>query len=120
MPKDSQVALPNSQSAGDELRQFVERVEHIEAEQADLAEQKKEVMQELKGRGYETKMVRKLIAERKRDPDDVAEEIAVMEMYREALGMSTSLRNTANTGYDPDVDEDEDEDDDSDAEGGMV
>jgi uncharacterized protein (UPF0335 family) len=117
MPKDSTVALPNSQSAGEELKQFVERLEHVEAEQADLAEQKKEIMAELKGRGYDTKMVRKLIAERKRDPDDVAEEIAVLEMYREALGMSTSLRNTGNMGYDPDVDEDDDSTEDGE---GMV
>jgi uncharacterized protein (UPF0335 family) len=102
MPKDSTVALPNSQSAGEELKQFVERLEHVEAEQADLAE---------------PKMVRKLIAERKRDPDDVAEEIAVLEMYREALGMSTSLRNTGNMGYDPDVDEDDDSTEDGE---GMV
>lgn len=70
-----------------ELRQFIERVERLEAEKKDLAEQIKEVMAEAKGRGYDTKVMRKLIALRKRDKDDIAEEEAVLDMYKEALGM---------------------------------
>ena len=38
-------------------------------------------------RGYDTKVLRKVIALRKREPDDIAEEEAVLEMYKEALGM---------------------------------
>jgi len=71
-----------------ELRQFVERVERLDAEKKDLAEQQKEVMAEAKARGYDTKVLRKVIALRKRDKDDIAEEEAVLEMYKEALGMS--------------------------------
>lgn len=70
-----------------ELRQFVERVERLDAEKKDLAEQQKEVMAEAKGRGYDTKILRKIIALRKRDTDDLAEEEAVFDMYKEALGM---------------------------------
>jgi uncharacterized protein (UPF0335 family) len=70
-----------------ELRQFVERIERLDAEKKDLAEQQKEVMAEAKSRGYDTKVLRKVIALRKRDKDDIAEEEAVMEMYKEALGM---------------------------------
>ena len=70
-----------------ELRQFVERLERLDAEKKDLAEQMKEVMGEAKGRGYDTKVIRKLVALRKRDKDDIAEEEAVLEMYKEALGM---------------------------------
>ena len=72
----------------DELRQFIERIEQLDAEKADLAEQAKEVMAEAKGRGYDTKILRKVIALRKRDKDDIAEEEAVLEMYKAALGMS--------------------------------
>ncbi|MAB17754.1 MAG: hypothetical protein CMN07_11495, partial [Roseobacter sp.] len=43
---------------------------------------------EAKSRGYETKVLRKIIALRKREADDIAEEEAVLEMYKEALGMS--------------------------------
>lgn len=71
-----------------ELRQFIERYEHLESEKKDIAEQQKEVMAEAKGRGYDTKAIRKLIALRKRDKDDIAEEEAVLEMYKAALGMN--------------------------------
>lgn len=71
----------------DELPQFVERYEQLEAEKKDIAEQMKEVMAEAKGRGYDTKVLKKIIALRKRKPDDVAEEWAVMEFYGSALGM---------------------------------
>ena len=71
-----------------ELRQFVERAERLEQEKKDIAEQIKEVFAEAKGRGYDVKALRKIIALRKRDKDDVAEEEAVIEMYKEALGMS--------------------------------
>ena len=72
----------------DELRAFVERIERLDAEKKDLAEAQKEVMAEAKGRGYDTKVLRKIIAMRKRDAQDLAEEEAVLEMYKEALGMS--------------------------------
>ena len=71
----------------DELRQFIERIERLDAEKKDLAEQQKEVMAEAKGRGYDTKVMRKLITMRRRDKDDIAEEEAILEMYKEALGM---------------------------------
>jgi uncharacterized protein (UPF0335 family) len=71
----------------DELRQFIERIERLDMEKKDLADQQKEVMAEAKSRGYDTKIIRKVIALRKRDKDDIAEEEAVLEMYKEALGM---------------------------------
>ena len=71
----------------DELRQFIERIERLDAEKKDLAEQQKEVMAEAKGRGYDTKVMRKLITLRKRDQNDIAEEEAILEMYKEAFGM---------------------------------
>ncbi|WP_299671729.1 DUF2312 domain-containing protein [uncultured Roseobacter sp.] len=71
-----------------ELRQFVERIERLDAEKKDLAEQQKEVLAEAKARGYDTKIVRKLIALRKRNADDIAEEEALLDMYKQALGMN--------------------------------
>lgn len=76
-----------SSVAADELRAFIERYERLEAEKKDIADQLKEVMAEAKGRGYDTKVLRKIIARRKRDRDDLAEEEAVMELYLNALGM---------------------------------
>lgn len=70
-----------------ELRQFIERFERLDEEKKTIAEQQKEVMAEAKGRGYDTKVMRKIIALRKRDENDIAEEEAVLDMYKEALGM---------------------------------
>ncbi len=70
-----------------ELRQFIERYERLEAEKKDIADQQKEVMAEAKGRGYDVKVIKKLIALRKREPADVSEEEAILQLYREALGM---------------------------------
>lgn len=71
----------------DELRQFIERYEHLEAEKKDIAEQQGEVMSEAKGRGYDVKVMRKIIAMRKRSRDDLAEEEAILDLYKSALGM---------------------------------
>ena len=71
----------------DELRQFIERFENLEIEKRNIADQQKEVMAEAKGRGYDTKILRKLVVLRKRDLQDIAEEEAVLDMYKSALGM---------------------------------
>jgi uncharacterized protein (UPF0335 family) len=86
---------PDFEKAGDnvyrvtaaELSQFIERYERLDVEKKDIAESQKEVMAEAKGRGYDVKVIRKIIALRKRDKDDIAEEEAVLDMYKEALGM---------------------------------
>ncbi|SPJ23864.1 hypothetical protein PAA8504_01683 [Palleronia abyssalis] len=85
---DASVIDSNYKVTADELRQFIERFERLEQEKKDIADAQKEVMAEAKGRGYDTKVMRKIIAMRKRDKDDIAEEEAVLEMYMEALGMS--------------------------------
>ena len=72
----------------DELRQFIERFEHLDAEKRDIAEQQKDLMAEAKGRGYDTRVMRMVVALRKRKPDDLAEEQAVLDLYKSALGMT--------------------------------
>ena len=84
---DESVVEQSYRVSADELRQFVERYERLESEKRDLADQQKDVMAEAKGRGYDTKVMRKVIALRKRDKDDIAEEEAVLDMYKQALGM---------------------------------
>ena len=72
----------------DELRQFIERFERLEVEKKDIADQQKEVLAEAKGRGYDVKVLRKIVTLRRRDESEVAEEEAVLELYKEALGMN--------------------------------
>lgn len=87
IPTDAPSIDQSYRVTADELRQFIERFERLEAEKKDLAEQQKDVMSEAKARGYDTRVMRKLVALRKRDRDDLAEEEAVLELYKEALGM---------------------------------
>lgn len=70
-----------------ELRQIIERYERLEAEKKDIADQQAEVLAEARGRGYDAKVLKKLIALRRREPDDVSEEEAILQLYRDALGM---------------------------------
>jgi len=73
--------------AADELRQFVERFENLEIDKRNIVDQQKEVMAEARNRGYDTKIMRKLVVLRKKDLQDLAEEEAILSMYKSALGM---------------------------------
>jgi uncharacterized protein (UPF0335 family) len=82
------VAAQTDPLPGDEIRSFIERAEALEAQIKDLRDETKEVFAEAKGRGYDTKILRKIIALRKRDKDDLAEEEAILDLYKRALGMA--------------------------------
>jgi uncharacterized protein (UPF0335 family) len=72
----------------DELRQFVEQFEQLEAEKKDVADRQKDLMAEAKGRGYSGPIIREIVKLRKMKPDDLAEREAVLDIYRAALGMA--------------------------------
>lgn len=73
--------------AESELRSFVERIERLDQEKAEILDARKQVMSEAKSRGYDTKIINRVVSLRKRDPDSIAEEEAVLDMYLRALGM---------------------------------
>ena len=73
--------------AADELRQFIEQWEQCDAEKKDITERQKEIMAEARARGYDTKMMKKVIAIRKQDADQRAEEEAILDIYLAALGL---------------------------------
>lgn len=77
----------SNQANAEELRAFIERWERLEAEKKEIADAQKDVMADAGGRGYDTKVIRKIIAIRKRDANDFAEEEAVMDLYMSTLGM---------------------------------
>jgi len=70
-----------------ELLSFVERIEYERAQQAESKEREKEIFAELKGRGYMARPVRTIIKERATAPDKLAEDQAVLDVYKAALGM---------------------------------
>ena len=74
--------------AADRLKSFVERIERLEEEKRGLQEDIKEVYAEAKGTGFDTKIIRQIIRLRKMDKADRQEAEAIMELYKEALGMT--------------------------------
>ena len=73
--------------AGDRLRSFVERIERLEEEKKALGADIKEVYSEAKGHGFDTKILRKVIALRKKDKEERDEEETLLDLYKQALGM---------------------------------
>jgi len=76
--------------AADHLKQIIERIERLEEEKSEVAEQIKEVYAEAKGHGFDTKTLRKVVALRKKDPSERSEEEAMLDLYLAALGMLPS------------------------------
>ena len=74
--------------AADQLKAFIERIERLEEEKAGIAGDIKEIYSEAKGTGFDTKVLRKIIALRKRDYAERREEEAILELYMQALGMA--------------------------------
>ncbi|MEC9268510.1 MAG: DUF2312 domain-containing protein [Pseudomonadota bacterium] len=75
-------------ATGARLRSFIERIERVHQERKDLADDVKELFAEAKGQGFDVKTMKKIIQLRAKDPDDRAEEDALLETYMAALGMA--------------------------------
>ncbi|MEO1331254.1 MAG: DUF2312 domain-containing protein [Pseudomonadota bacterium] len=76
--------------AAGQLRSIIERVERLEEEKKEVADQIKEVFAEAKANGFDTKTLRKVIALRKKKPEERSEEEAMLDLYLNALGMLAS------------------------------
>lgn len=74
-------------AAGRRLKSFIERIERLNGEQAALADDIKEIFAEIKGVGFEPKIVRKIVRLRKMDLEKRREEEALLETYMAAVGM---------------------------------
>jgi len=77
----------DSTVAREQLRQLVERIERLEEEKQTIAADIREVYAEAKALGFDTKVMRKVIAMRKKDPQEREEEEAMLALYLQALGM---------------------------------
>ena len=75
------------QTAADRLKSFIERIERLEEEKKALTQDIREVYSEAKVAGFDTKIMRKVVAERKLDTAERTERDALMETYMKALGM---------------------------------
>ena len=74
--------------AGDQLRSYIERIERLEEEKAALAADVREVFAEAKGNGFDVKIMRQVLRLRKMDGDDRAEQEALLDVYKRAIGMT--------------------------------
>ena len=75
-----------SDTAREKLRLTVERIERLEEEKKEVAEQIKEVYGEAKALGYDTKSLRTVVKLRKQDRQERQEQEAILEIYLDALG----------------------------------
>jgi len=73
-------------AAQTQIKSIIERVERLELEKAEVAEQIKEVFAEAKGNGFDVKVLRKVVRLRKQDRAKRMEEEAILELYLSALG----------------------------------
>ena len=71
--------------AGSRVRSFVERIEQLDTELAELNEQKKEVFSEAKGEGFDVKILKEIIKIRKQDKDERDEHETMLDVYLRAM-----------------------------------
>ena len=81
----------NSGFAKDQLKAFIERVERLQEEKDTLSADMKEVFAEAKGTGFDTKIMRVIVRLRKLDKADLQEQDALIDLYREAVGLNGDL-----------------------------
>lgn len=73
--------------AADRLKSFVERVEKLEEEKSNIAADIRDVYSEAKGTGFDVKTIRTIIKLRKQDSAERDEQEALLDVYKQALGM---------------------------------
>jgi uncharacterized protein (UPF0335 family) len=73
--------------ARDQLRSYIERIERLEEEKKTISDDIKDVYGEAKAMGFDTKILRKVIAIRKQDQNERMEQEAILDTYLHALGM---------------------------------
>ncbi|HLD95424.1 MAG TPA: DUF2312 domain-containing protein [Alphaproteobacteria bacterium] len=74
-------------STATQLRQFIESIEKLEEEKAQIQEQVKEVFAHAKSEGFDVKVMKQVIKLRKMKKEDLVEQEELLEVYKQALGM---------------------------------
>jgi uncharacterized protein (UPF0335 family) len=88
--RDRQAANPDPEVGGiavDRLRSIIERIERLEEERKALAGDIKDIYTEGKSAGFDTPTIKQLIRIRRKEPAEVEEQDALLELYKRALGM---------------------------------
>jgi uncharacterized protein (UPF0335 family) len=86
----SDVTIP-----GGKIRSFVERIENLDTELAELNEQKKEVFAEAKGEGFDVKILKEIIKLRKQDQEERDEREGLLDLYMRAMEQAAPEKKVA-------------------------
>ena len=81
--------------AGGKIRSFVDRIENLDSELAELNEQKKEVFSEAKAEGFDVKILREIIKLRKQDKDERDEREGLLDLYMRAMEQTEPIAKAA-------------------------
>ena len=74
-----------SGNIGPIIKAYVERVERINETIAELNDDKKDIFAEAKGNGFDVKTLKTIVQIRRKDPDEMAEADAQLDMYMRAM-----------------------------------
>ncbi len=74
-----------STAAGGRIRSFIERIEQLETEIAELNEGKKDVFAEAKGEGFDAKILKEIVRLRKQDQNERDEHDTLLDLYMRAM-----------------------------------
>jgi uncharacterized protein (UPF0335 family) len=77
----------NSAVPREQLKSIIERVETLEAEKKEKQADIRDIYAEAKSGGYDVKALRTIVRMRAEKPEDRAEREAILETYKQALGM---------------------------------
>lgn len=72
---------------GGQLKSYIERVERLEEEKANIGNDIKEVFAEAKGNGFDVKVIRQILRIRKMDSQEREEQEELLDLYLQAIGM---------------------------------
>ncbi len=73
--------------AADQLKQYIDRIERLETDKADITDDIKQVFDEAKANGFDSKIMKQVLKLKKLDKDSLAEQEAILDLYRSALGV---------------------------------
>jgi uncharacterized protein (UPF0335 family) len=73
--------------ATEQLRQYISKIERLENDKRDVADDIKQVFDEAKANGFDIKIMKQVIKLKKLDKDSLAEQEAILELYRSALNI---------------------------------
>ncbi len=74
--------------AAGQLKALIERIERLEEDKKQIADDIKDVYAEAKGTGFDTKALRTIVRLRKKEASEREEEEAILDLYKAALGMT--------------------------------